>query len=194
MKKLIVALMVLSTLASCGKDNKVASPATTAATSPATTTVTTTDQVGVALAQKIDNYTTQFGLAQVNYYTTIGQLANQGVAITYKYTKSTASSAECEKKWIFTVCSSSSSTSFNPEVSRTVANSGVNVTTKINELKALINAKHPAYPIQVSGYVFYIVTTDNKQYAIDVRMPIQANPIGIRNADGTQEYMFTYTF
>lgn len=193
MKKLIVALMVLSTLASCGKNNKVASPAPAAA-SPATTAITTTDQLGVALGQKIDNHTTQFGVGLINAYTTIGQLANQGVAITYKYTKSTASaSPECEKKWIFTLCTSTSVTSFNPTVSRTVTNSGVNVSAKVAELKDIINRKHAAYPIQVSGYAFFITTSDNKQYVIDTRMPIQANPVGIRDTAGT-EYMFRYEY
>lgn len=197
MKKLIVALMVLSTLASCGKDNKVAS-ATTAATSPITTPVTTADQVGVALGQKIDSYTTQFGFAQVNYYTTIGQLANQGYSITYSYTKdsSSVSNPDCEKKWIFTICSSSSSSSnITANVSRTVQNTGVNVTTKINELKAIINAKHAAYPIQVNGYSYWIKTSDNKEYIIDTRMPIQANPVGIYDpATNSKEYMFKYNF
>lgn len=194
MKNLIVALMVLSTLVSCGKENKVAAAAaaTVVANPAATTAVTTTDQAGILLGQKIDNHTTQFGLAMVTYYMSIGQLVNQqGAAVTFKYTKSAATAPDCEKYWIFSVCTSTQSSSSDQPVSRTVVSNTVLNTSKITELKTIINNRHALYPIQVSGYVFYIITKDNKQYAIDTRMPLQANPVGVSDSTGT-EYMFKY--
>ncbi len=196
MKKLTVAIMVLMTLVSCGKDNKVASKAA-AATSPVTTAITVADQVALDLGTKIDQYTTYFGTQQINYYTTIGSVANQGVSIKYKYTKQAASASSgngCETKWvIFTYCTQTSMTTFNPTLSRTVENSGVNIPAKIAELKALINSKHPAYPVQVNGTSYHFVTTDNKAYVIDLRLPIQAQPTGIKNGNET-EYLFRYDF
>ena len=71
MKKFILALMVVATLVSCGKDNKVSSGAPAAGTNPLTGTAIN-DTSAVALASLVDNYSTSFGLGQVfinqNYY------------------------------------------------------------------------------------------------------------------------------
>ncbi len=203
MKKLIVALMVLSTLASCGKDNKVKSPAAPAVVTNPSTTVSTTDANGVALADKITNYTTQFGVGQIIYYgnyATWGQLVNNALPLNFKYTESTstttANGQNCETKWsIFTVCSYSSSTSSTSSlpVSRTVQSNNVNVASKQDELRAIINSRNPLIPIQISGTSYRIQATDGKQYVIDTRFPLQANPIGIRKTVDGQlktEYLF----
>lgn len=197
MKKLLLSLMVLATLASCGKDNKVASTAATTTANPA---VTISDQSGVSLGQKIDNYTTQFGLGQyrVDYYTvyTYQQIVSMNVPMNYHYTKSTSSTTSngqtCEKKWgIFYVCSytSSSNTASSLTDSRVVLNANVDVASKIAQLKAIINDANPLYPIQTNGYTYYIRTRDGKHYAIDTRYPIQAQPIGISDSSGT-EYLY----
>lgn len=200
MKKLIVALMVLSTLASCGKDNKVASASTS--TSPATSTTSATngisvdDVAGKDLGRRIDNSSTEFGLTYIPYfYMTIGQMVYKGQNVIYKFTKQTQmTNSDCETKWIFTLCSSSSSSSYsNVQVSRTVNGNDVTHATKSAELKAYINNRHALYPITVSGTTYSIRTKDNKVITIDRSLPIQGNPVAIRDLSAnTTEYLFRY--
>lgn len=191
--------MVLAVvLASCGKDNKVGGTGTHF--SPITTNV----QGAADLGQKIETYGTSFGTGQLYYYGTTqtwANLANTGLNLGYRYTKSSGSvtspGSSCDKKWgIFYVCSySSSSTSSNytsAAESRKVNNNTVDITTKANELKAIINRANPLIPIQSSGYSYLIQTTDGFQYVIDTRYPLQANPIGIRTSTYT-EYLYNIT-
>ncbi len=196
MKKLIVALVVLTTLVSCGKANKIDGVAV------GINGITVDDTQGVSLGQKIDNYTTQFGHGQVMYYgypQTWGFLVNSGLALKFKYTESTSTTSgngqTCEKKWgIFYVCTytTSSSTLTTLPISRTVLSNGVNVASKIAELKDIINRKNPVIPVQVSGTSYYIKTTDGRDHVIDTRYPLQANPIGVKTAEKT-EYLFNIT-
>jgi hypothetical protein len=202
MKKLLLSLMVLASLASCGKNNSVGGAATGAYGSNA---ITSTVQGASQLGSLIDTYPTSFGTQQIMYYgnyQTYGTLANTGLNIGYRYTKSTTTSAgsNCEKKWgIFWVCSYSSTSSTSGVIeSRKVSNNSVDVLTKMNELKDIINRANPLIPI-VANYTSYkIVTTDGMQYVIDTRYPLQANPIGIQTpASGTvaatTEYLYNIT-
>jgi hypothetical protein len=198
MKKFILALMVVTTLVSCGKDNKVSS-GSVAATNPLTGTAAN-DTSAVALAALVDNYSTSFGLGQVvinyNYYTW-NQIITNSPNVNYKYGSYTASAANanCDKKWIFYVCSSSSSGSSTPAtVSRTVINSSVDILSKQNELKAIISRVSPYYPVQSSGYIYYIRTVEGILYTIDVRLPIQANPSAVQQANGQTEYFLGGAF
>ena len=203
--------MVLTTLVSCGKDNKVAVPA--AAANPATTAITVTDQAGITLGTAIDNHVSQFGLGTVlyagQYRETWSRILQVGIPLNYLYTQSnsatSANGQTCEKKWgIFYVCSYSSyeSTTASGTVttSRTVTGAAVDINAKINELKSLINTKNPLIPIQVSqnyqGGASYLITAlDGKQYVIDTRYPLQANPIGVRTpAVGTTAAKTEYLY
>jgi hypothetical protein len=192
MKKLIVALMVLSTLASCGKDNKVAS-GTTVATSPVTTgTVTTTDPNGILLGQKIDSHLSSFGIGRsAEYNMTYSELINRNYDLKYRYTKSTSSSSNCEVKWgIVTICKQSSS-STTPAESRAVIDlvsdrTAANASKQV-ELKTIINNRHPGYAIQSNGSVFYVKTLDGKVYAIDTTLPLRANPAYIQDSSGSEQ-------
>ena len=199
MKTLLLSLLVVASLVSCGKDNKVASSAAaTSATSPITVTVAGASELG----SKIDNYTTQFGTGSITYYgypQTYGALVNQAMNLVYRYTKATsaasASGSNCQLKWsIFYVCSySNTTTNFSSVVeSRKVFNNSVDVLSKQNELKAIINSVNPLIPIQNNGYSYNITTREGKQFVIDTRYPIQANPIGIKDSAGT-EYLFNIT-
>lgn len=195
MKKLIVALMVLSTLASCGKDNKVASPVATAptSTSPVTTAITTADAVGVELGKKVDAYNVQFGAVAMYQGMSYNEIVARGGILKFKYTKSAAAASNCETKWGFiTICSGSTSSS-NITTSREVANAtdSTTVIAKLNELKAIINKAHPMYKIQTNGSIYYIYTVEGKTFAIDTRVPVTANPVGIRQADGSAEYLYS---
>ncbi len=196
MKKLILSFMVLASLVSCGKNNSVGSNTNAYGSNAITTNVQGASQLG----SLIDNYRTSFGTGQVYYYNnyqTYGTLANTGLNLGYHYTKSapTSSGSNCERKWgIFWICSYSSSSSSlsTANDSRKVSNNSVDILTKMNELKAIINSANPLIPIVASGASFRIVTTDGKQYVIDTRYPLQANPIGIMNSAGT-EYLYSIT-
>jgi hypothetical protein len=199
MKTLLLSLLVVSTLVACGKKNEVSSNANASASNPITVSV----QYATDIGSKIDNYTTQFGVGQLYYYgypQTYQALVNSGLDLKYRYTKSattsTGSGSNCELKWsIFYVCSysnsSSSSTSAAAE-SRRVANNSVDVLSKQNELKAIINNVNPLIPIQTSGSMYMITTRDSKKYIIDTRYPLQSNPIGISDSSGT-EYLYNIT-
>lgn len=212
MKKLIVALMVLTTLVSCGKDNKVASGAAAApvVTNPA---ITVTDAAGIALGNQITSYTTGFGTARVLYYNnqySIQQLVDNGVMMDLIYVKNTSTSTNvdpnCEKVLvIFTFCKSSSSSSTAlPTGAITRGVNDVTAAVKQDELRAIINNKNPLIAIQTStnpnygGTVYKIIAKDGKQYVIDTSHPLQANPVGIATpgANGTfsVEYFYTVKF
>ncbi len=204
MKKLLLSLMVFATLASCGKDNKVASaaaPAPATSTSPITTTV-----AGAAeLATKIDNFHNQFGTQPVSYYgnpSTIGALLNSGLPMSFKYTKQTTSTSSGSNNSncktyisVLTLCSYGTvSSSASPlTVSKTVVGLSVNVTDKINELKGYINNASPLVAIQTVGSISRIVTRDNKVYFIDTNFPIQAQPTMVQDSTGI-EYLIGTTF
>ncbi len=205
MKKLLLSLMVLATLASCGKDNKVSSGAAAAA-APSTNAITIVDQTGIALGGMIDNHTSQFGTGMVYTTqgpTTLNNLAYGGVTLYYKYTKATAQTGTgsgngytCETKWkIFQVCSYSSSNTGTSTLtlSRNILHNSVDVNSKIAELKSIINSANPNIAIQVQGTSNLITLTDGRQFIIDTKYPLQANPIGIRDAAGVTEYLFNIT-
>jgi hypothetical protein len=199
MKKFILALMVVTTLISCGKDNKVSS-GPVAGSEPLTGTAAN-DTSAVGLAALVDNYSTSFGLGQVfinNNNYTWNQVVTNSPNVNYKYGSYAASSAQsnCDKKWgIFYVCSSSSTSRSTPaSVSRTVINSSVDITAKKIELKSIISRVSPYYPVQTSGYIYYIRTVEGVLYTFDVRLPIQANPSAVQQANGQTEYFLGGAF
>lgn len=187
MKHLFFGLLVLTTLASCGKSNTVGGTAAAApaVSTPVTSAITVTGQVETQLAQIIDG--NQFGLGQATYYETWAQVVAKMPNTTYNYGNYTATQSNPNCKTylsIIQVCSNSSSTS-NISVSRSVVHSSVDLVTKQNEIKAIINRRSM---VQSAGYgVFYIRTTDNSTYIIDQRLPIQANPVQTTSASGSGE-------
>ena len=199
MKKLLLSLIVLTVFASCGKDNKVASSNNTNS-DPYYSPITTETPGASQLASQIDNYQSSFGTGQVYYYgnmQTLGTLANTGLNIVYRYTKSAGTSvgSNCEVKWnIFTVCKSSSVAKYGKTVteSRSDYNNAVNIADKIRDLKIILNNSNPLIAIKTQGTANLIVTKDGTQYIIDTSFPLQANPIGIRNSSGT-EYLYNIT-
>jgi hypothetical protein len=189
MKNLVVVLMVLSTFASCGKNNS-ANSGISGVSNPITTAVQGASSIG----SMIDNYTTQFGLNQssINYYITWGALANQSVNIGYHYTKDTTSASNnCTLKWgIINVCSSTSVPTSSVVESRKVNNNDIVILTKQNELKGYINN---SYMITQNGSTsFLIYLKDGRKVVIDARYPLQAQPTGIMDSTGT-EYLYNIT-
>ncbi len=179
MKKLLLALIVVSTLFSCGKKNTVG-------TSSSTTALTVSGALETQLASQIDN--NQFGNGMATYYETWSQVVSHMPNLKYNYAQTSASTSNCEKKWgIFYICTSSSS-SGSATITRSVIHSSVDVNAKKNELKDLINKR--VY-IQVSGTSYYITANNGKNYVIDTRYPLQANPVSVQNAqDGSGEYFY----
>lgn len=194
MKNFIVALMVLTSMVSCGKKNAVGSNGFLS------NPITVSTQGAAALGSQIDNYSSQFGTMPVLYYgnqQTLGTLVNTGINIYFKYTKSTSSGSgtSCSTKWgIFYVCTYTSTSSPSSFINSRdpVASNSVNVTEKMNQLKAIINSSNPLIAITGYGTAHMITTMDGKKYIIDTAYPIQANPIAIMDSTGT-EYLYTYT-
>lgn len=181
MKKLILSLMVLATLASCGKKNTTDTGAAAGGLS-STSPITVTGSTETQLASLIDN--NQFGSGQASYYETWNQVVSNMPNLSYKYGAVSSSQPNCNTvAYIFQICTSSSSTS-NISVSRSVIHSSVDLNAKKNELKAIINARQY---VQVSGTSFYIRTNDNRSIIIDTRYPLQANPVSIQQSNGTGE-------
>jgi hypothetical protein len=184
MKKLLLALMVMASLVSCGKKNQVSTDGSSSSA------ITLNDNTAVQLGSLIDNSETQFGYQQVTAYETWNQAALNHPNYYYKYTASAGSSSNCVQKtgWLgikYWVCSSSSSSSAT--VSRSVVVGTVDLAAKRNELKGYINSGY-AGSIIASGPVFYVRTNAGVVYTIDTRLPIQANPTGIQQANGQIEY------
>ncbi len=170
MKKLLVALMVLTTLASCGKNNSVSS----GAPGSSTTALTSATANASNLASMITNYSSNFGVSWAQ------MLANQP-NLTYYYFKAANAASSCQTKWtIFYVCSSNTSSA---TISRQVVNSSVNIASKQAELMAIVNKSSR---IQQNGSAVYIYTTDAKLYIFDLSLPIQAQPTQIQDSTSTE--------
>lgn len=167
--------MVLASLVSCGKDNKVASPA--AASNTVTNPIVTGNVSAQDLVNKINNPSTGFG-----------------TGILYV---NTANAETCKVKWIFTICTASSSSanqttiSWNEiaaksdltyrfaylsgntnSLSKSYLHSSVVIATKQAELVDLLNRATAIYQSGTS----YTVIVSGSSYIIDTKFPIQANP------------------
>ncbi|MBC7540542.1 MAG: hypothetical protein H7281_17085 [Bacteriovorax sp.] len=186
MKKFIVALMVLTSLVSCGKNNSVSSNGLS--TSPLTVSGAVESQLGSI----IDN--SQFGTGAATYYETWNQYVAHMPNVNYVYGTVTpqAANSNCTTsggfiKFTWCSSSSSSSTSTNAVVTRRVVHSAVDLLTKRNELKAIINRRASLNQDAYTAGVYHIITTDNQYYVIDTRYPLQANPVYIQTTSTTAE-------
>ena len=185
MKKLLLSLMVLATLVSCGKDNKVSSAGVT--TSPVT--VTNPLVTGSAQAQEL--------ITRIN-----NPAAGFGEGLLY----TGSSNQTCGTKWGFiNYCYGSSGSNYattgltwnalavqQPNIryyysrGTIVTHSSVNIATKQAELIALLNS---AVSIQVSGTLYYIQISSGVYYVVDTRYPIQANPSAVANSNGVEYFV-----
>ena len=199
MKKFLLSLMVLASLVSCGKDNKVSS-----SSGNGSSAITINDSSGNAanLGNYINQSETYFGNGYATNYGTWNQVVAANPYYSFKYvTTSYAGNANCSVKWsIFYVCTSSSSGSGSMTISRSVVASSVDVGAKRAELAAIVNSAvnyNGVASIQVSqgsnGSIYYVQTTSGVKYAIDTRLPIQANPTGIQQTNGQVEYFYGFS-
>lgn len=178
MRKLLLSLMVLATLASCGKDNKV-DTATAVAAAPSSDAITLDDTVAKQLGTIIDNSA---------YF----PAATTSTTAKYAYLTTTVSSAQpsCETKegWLgikYTVCKAPINNT-NGVASYVQVNS-IDVATKRVELKGYINSSNVG-GIIFNGTSYTIRTTSGVVYTIDTRYPIQANPVMIQQVSGEIKY------
>jgi hypothetical protein len=183
MKTLFFALMVLGTLASCGKSNTVSSgAATTSITNP----LITGSASGQSLASMISNPASfgQGAIASNNPNQTCATKA-WGL-IQYCYSSGSASTYS-GATWAQVMAATPNITFYyyNSQVgTRQVTNTPALVASKQVELSSILNA---ATSVQVNGPIYY-VTTASAQYVIDTRYPIQVNPSGTQNIGGATDY------
>ena len=182
MKKLLLALMVMATLASCGKDNKVdsGSAATNGFNGTITNPLVTNSSQAQALVSMIASPST-FGQGVL----TSGSNQNCGSKFygLLTWCTSSYSGSSSSGTW-YQLVTANPSLVYRYSNGTTVRHSDVNVATKQNELMSLLNS---ASSIQISGYQAY-VTVGSTYYVIDVRYPIQANPSAAASSSGQGFY------
>jgi hypothetical protein len=191
MKNLLFALVILGSLVSCGKNNVAGAPAVTGLTNP----LTAATPIESDFITKVN--ANQFGTGPYSAYQSFAQALYQGANPTYTYAAYTAAAVaatapNCHTAWIFNVCSSSTSSSSyqTPTVARVLANAAVGVVAQQNIIIGIYNRKAQIFT-DGSG-MYKVITTDNKTYFFDTKLPIQANPTQTYNADGTGEYLYKW--
>jgi hypothetical protein len=184
MKNLLIALVVLSSLVSCGKKNVAG--ATTAVNGLTSPMVASTAVESDFITRVNGN---QFGTGNYQGMRFTDAIAH-GSNPQYQYANYTAPAAvspNCHSAWVFQVCNSSSSSSYQaPVLGRKIDTLSVATVTKQNEIIAIYNSKAQVF---TNGNSFKIITTDNKTYFFDTTLPIQANPTQSYNANGSGEYL-----
>ena len=176
MKKLLLSLMVLATLTSCGKNNTVSSAApagTIGITNPLVTGSTQAQTLIAAI-----NNPAAFGQGAVPVSGSGQTCKNWGI-LQYCYSSSSGSTAGTQT-WNQLIAANPGLTYLYTN-GLTVRNSDVVVATKQAELVALLNS---ATNIEINGYA-YIITTAAGKYAIDIRYPIQLQPSAVNSNSGS---------
>jgi hypothetical protein len=183
MKTLLLSLVILATLASCGKNNKVSSADVAAPGVGITNPLITGNSQAQALVSMINN-PAAFGQGAISSGSTSGQTCGVKWGIfTYCYSSGSSSGTSTGQTWAQVVAANPSIT-YQYSNGLTVRNSDVAIATKQAELTSILNQ---ATRVDVVGPIFY-VTTANAQYAIDSRYPIQLLPNGVISNNGTNYY------
>ena len=195
MKKLLISLVVLTTIFSCGKKNTVSSSSVSGLNS------SITGSVEVELASKINNNSFGTGTVYVNGYPeSFSQLVSQYPAVKYKYgtykmvTNTSSSNTKCV---LLVICATWSGFNTSTPVSftstREVYHSSINDADKKSQLINLINSRVAVQRDTYNTNVYYVVTSDSKVYTIDTGLPLQGNPAAIQNTDGTREIFYQWS-
>jgi len=169
MKKLLLSLMVLASLVSCGKDNSANSTVATASSSP----VTLADTSAANLGNLINSSESTFAAAPAI------------TAYKYKYSVQTiaASGQNCETKegWFgieYTVCKAASGNNTGLTYKYVTVGS-VDLAAKRSELIGYVNSSYAGGVVKYGTY-YQVTTTAGVTYIIDTRAPVQANPVLVR--------------
>ncbi|MBC7712786.1 MAG: hypothetical protein H7177_05580 [Rhizobacter sp.] len=186
MKTLLFSLMLIATLASCGKDNKVSS-ATSGNISISNPLVTGSTQ-GQALTSMISN-PASFGQGQI---VTGGSSSGQTCGVkwgifSYCYSSGSSSGAVSNGQTWAQYVASVPNVGFQYSSGRFIYNSTIDIAAKQAELVAILNA---ATRVDVSGPIYY-VTTASAQYVIDTRYTMQMNPSGTLTQSSSEYFVKT---
>lgn len=188
MKKLIVALMVLATFASCGKNNSVGANGS---------------GISTVLTAPLDSYGR---VSLVSYIADInnnafGAARSDSETFRYlNYDPSTSSNGCTNNSYLggsisFNYCLNTSSTNFNYGSYDTinVVHSSENLTSKKNELISLINQSY-SYGYSPDRKQLGFISSNGDKYLIDFRVPMSANPVYKYTAATKIERRFDYSF
>lgn len=160
MKKLLLALLVISSLVSCGKNNKVGgNQANTNLNVPATSSVST-----------INSNTAFQALAKAVTDNTFGQQYAQYVNY---YTEYTFGACQIKDGWFgidYVSCSS-------PTDVTKVTHGTANLDTKKAELNSVLSKAVVFSQNRYSYSAYDLRTSDNITYTIDTAVPMFANPV-----------------
>lgn len=187
MKKLLLSMIVLASLVSCGKDNKVSSSTSSLNYSnPYLSGNTQAQTYAQTLIAQINSYSSNFGNGVVSSY---------------------SNNQTCDTKWIFSYCYTSGSSTVtssktwnqiaaeNPTYlfsdGYTARNIDVNIASKQGELISLVNAATNVEVQAMSGGNVYKITTSSGYYVIDTRYPIQVNPSAVQSTSALRYFVRT---
>ena len=182
MKKLILSLMVLASLVSCGKNNSVGSPAG-ASTGGISNPIIVNNPTAQALLVLINNPYTGFGQGMTSQSS-----SNQDCGTTLfgliHYCTYGGAATQSGVTWN-SLLTSNPNLTYQYSSGRTVRNSDVTIGSKQDQLRAILNS---ATNIQTNGQAYFIMVSGT-QYLIDARLPIQANPIGTASQIGSEYFV-----
>jgi hypothetical protein len=175
MRNLLLSLMVLASLVSCGKDSKSGS-----VNGSSSSAITLDDTVAKQLGTLIDNSTSYFPAATTS----------PTARYAYVVTTVTSSQPVCETKegWLgikYTVCKAPTTSNATP--SSYVQVSTINLEAKRAELRSYINSSN-AGGLIFNGTGYTVRSTSGVVYTIDPRYPIQANPVMVQQVNGEIKY------
>lgn len=174
MKKLIVALMVLTSLVSCGKNNSVGSVGGAGGT--VTNPLVINNTSAQALVSMIANPSTGFGQGVI-YNNSTSQNCGTTLFGLLQYCTYGGGATQTGITWN-SLMASNSGLVFQYSPNRTIRNNiDVTIATQQAALSSILNS---ATSIQVNGPIYY-VQVSGAQYVIDTRLPIQANPAATRS-------------
>jgi hypothetical protein len=150
----------------------------------------------IDLISMVKNYSTEFGLKGVNYngkiHYKLQDLIENSIGVKFKYTK-TESTKCTNKAFGITFCHTVQVGDLVE--SRNVESLSVDILSKQNELKTIINNVNPELPITQNGTMTFITTNNGNRYVIDTSYPLQANPTAIYDkVSNTTEYLFYVNF
>lgn len=181
MKNLLIALVILSSLVSCGKKNTVGGAPVASASAMVGSTAIETDFIN-----KVNGNLFGTGYSSV-YNETYAQAISKGAnpKLTYaNYAAPAASAAptpHCILGGLLCGSVSTSSTTFITPTITSVNTLSITVVEKQSAISAIFAKKSRVE--QYGPTVFGVLTNDNATYYFDTTMPIQANPVRTYNAD-----------
>lgn len=187
MKNLLLSLVVLASLVSCGKDNKVSSGANATQLTNPIMVGNTTAQV---LITQLDNPTAGFGNGLVADYTSNQTCKNWGI-FNYCYSSTTGTAATGARTWN-TIVAANPNTVYYYTNGTTTVHSQIAVVTKQNEIRAILNSASSIQVQALQGGNVYYVTVAGGYYVIDTRYPLQVNPSAVSTGTTQNYFMRAY--